>query len=131
MEKKQSKFDVDFSKSIQAEIKKLNLNNLVVAAVLDMRPSGFNDLLSGKNTWKLKHCAKLAEYFGVTLDELVFGDKHHIEKTTARQKREAVEYIYTSLVRDGNTNTLGKLMADGFFKDVDIKYLSSKVKEQK
>jgi hypothetical protein len=131
LEKKQSKFDIKFSQSIQAQIKKLNLNNLVIAAVLDMRPSGFNDLLSGKNTWKLKHCAKLAEYFCVPLDELVFGDKNHIEKNTARQKRETAEDIYMTLVRDGHTNTLGKLMADGFFKDVDIQYLSSKVKEQK
>lgn len=124
-------FDTRFSQSVREQIKKHKVNNLVIAALLDMRPSGIGNLLSGKNTWKLSHCAKIAEYFGVTLDELVFGDKHHIDKTTAKQRREAAEDIYMSLVRDGNTNTLGKLMADGFFKDVDIQYLSSKVKEQK
>lgn len=120
---------------VTAQVKKLlekhKLPYTIISVLLDVKMSTVSGILAGRQGWTIANIATLAEYFGVTLDELVFGDKHHIEKTTARQKREAVEDIYMSLVRDGNTNTLGKLMADGFFKDVDIQYLSQKVKEQK
>jgi hypothetical protein len=118
---KKSAIDLDatFANSIEKEMKSYGLKNHVVASIIGLTASGFGDLLSGKNGWKLSNAANLAMYFGKTLDELVFGDKDFIEKNNAAYRKQAAKKIKDYLVREKKYRAYGELQLKGFFDELD------------
>ena len=110
--------DIEVSKRIQLQIEKINLNRFTVAGVLDIRISSFNDIMSGKSPWRLIYLSKLALYFGVTTDELIFGDKDYIFKNTKSTVYEIKKEIKDMLIRDKKFKKYGELEASGFFDDI-------------
>lgn len=100
-------------------MKSQGINQLVICGILDLRPSGVNDLLSNKTKWKLSQIIMLAEYFGVRLDKIVFNDEDYILKFTKEHDLLLKNRIRKFLIENKNYKTLGELTAKEFFKELD------------
>lgn len=124
MERNQpSDYHLNVSKKLLALMEEYNISNTMICGLLDLSPSTISELLKGdKYEWKIKHLVKLAFYFGVTLDEFVFGHKDYIKKQLAHEKAKTIFEGKTKmreyLIENKKTDTLGKLTAEGFFDEL-------------
>ena len=108
---------------MQAEYK---VPTTVISAVLGLSLSSVGNILKYRQGWNLSHLSKIAQYFHVTTDELIFGDKDFISKSKKQSKAKFQEIVYEYLVKENATITLGELVGSGYFSDVDIHYLAKK-----
>ncbi len=116
LKNKASIYDLNISKQVNELKEEYNITNTVLRGVLGgISISGVGELLANRNAWSARQVALVAKWFGVTTDQLIFNDKNFISKLTVSHKKEAVKFIRDFLIKEGNTNTLGKLTADGFF----------------
>jgi len=111
--------DRDLSQRVKQLIDKYQLNGLIFAGLLNIPYSTFNGLLTGKLPWRLIHISKLAKYFGVSTDWLIFGDDKHIKKFTYSENLKLKQSIKDFLVKEGHYQTYGKLEATGYFKELE------------
>lgn len=100
-------------------MEKENINQIVLQVLLDLRGSSINNIFKGKSPWRLKHLSKLAKYFGVTTDWLIFGDRDYINKFNYEENLKTKQSIKDFLVNEGHYQTYGKLQAKGFFKELE------------
>ena len=113
----------DFNKTISQKIRDLlninKINHYILCGLLDLKPSAISELLKGRSNWQISHITILAEYFGITLDELVFGEKNHISEFNKEQIYNFKKQVKDYLVREKKFTTYGKLTADGYFKELE------------
>jgi hypothetical protein len=123
---KNSEYDKNVAKRVTELIEEYNLSTTVLQALLKLKSSSASSLLRDERGWTLTHVATVAQYFGVTIDELVFGDKDFIEKNNEKLGLELKKQVYEHLIQENNSYTLGKLFSEGYFKDVDVPYITKK-----
>jgi len=113
--------DKKVSDKIKALLDKYRIDRYIIADLLNISASSFNDILSNKSPWRLQYLSKLALYFSMSLDELVFGDKDYIEKTNKKYNIELKKFIKNYLVKNKKYEAYGRLTANGFFEDIEPK----------
>jgi len=115
--KRISIYDITISNQVEKLKKEFKFSNTVLRGILgrNISISGVGELLACRNAWSASQVALIARYFAIPTDQLIFGDRAHIEKITEAQKIEALQMIKEFLIKEGSTNTLGKLTAEGFF----------------
>lgn len=111
--------DHKISKRIIALIEQQNLNRYIIAELIGISTSSFNDILSGKSPWRIPYLSVVALYFGITTDELIFGDKDFIEKNRKEYIHKMKSEIKEYLVKEKKFEVYGRLIADGFFKEIE------------
>lgn len=91
---------MDFSnidKSITQRLKYLidsyGIKGIAIADWLNIRPSSASDMITGRSPWKINHLIKLAIYFGLTLEELIFDDPNFIKKHNQLLKKKRKEEV--------------------------------------
>ena len=118
-------YDLDFNRQISINVKKLikehKTSNLVLCALLEIKPAAITELLSARSNWLIKHVIKIAMYYSVPIDKIVFGDEGFIKKNQKRTIMEAKRKIHDYLVREKRTSTYGRLKMEGFFDDLEKK----------
>lgn len=112
-------YDIDVSNRIKILIKSHKIPDYLIAGLLELSPSSFSDILSGRSPWRIKYIARVAEYFGMTTDELIFGDKKHIQNFNKEQIYELKKHIKNYLVKEKKFSTYGKLQSEGYFKEIE------------
>ncbi len=115
------KFDIEFSARVKSLMDNFKITNNVLALILGVSLKSTNDLMNNTSPWRLKHIVKVAEYFSVPTDFIIFGDKDHIEKLKNKAKYKIVENIKDFLVSEKKFQVYGKLDAEGFFKILENK----------
>lgn len=110
--------DIRVAKSVQVLIEKEKLTRQIVASFLKISTSSFGDIMNGKSPWRLEYLSKVALYFSVTTDELIFGDKDFVKKYSKKKNYEFKEDIKEYLIREKNYTAYGKLTAEGFFDEL-------------
>lgn len=111
--------DRNVSKRVKAEMDKYQLSNFIIAGIININASSFNDILTGKSPWRLAWLARIAEYLGKSLDYFIFGDEKHIEKLNKTHVYNLKKDIREYLIKEKKYEAYGKLTADGFFDELD------------
>ena len=91
----------------------------ILSALFNLKPSSVSELLDGKRRWRLEQIIKIAKYFTISLDELVFGSKDYIPHLEKTQKYETLNSIKDFLVKEKKFAAYGKLQSEGFFKKLE------------
>lgn len=112
---KDKKLDKEVSGRILKLIEKYNLDRSAIADTINIKISSFNDVLAGKSPWRLTFLSKLCMYFGVSIDEVVFGDKNYVEKQSEIMDIEFRKKIFKYLKDNKRYEAFGRLAANGFF----------------
>lgn len=109
-------YDLNVSRGVKNEVEKYKIPLEYLCAIADMPLSTLNDKLAGKTPWRVKEVGLFADYFGVSLDiwvyNLTFDER---KKVTEKQVKIQLKKF---LVENKKYKTLGKLEADGYFKDI-------------
>ena len=112
---KDKNLDKEVSGRILKLFEKYNLDRSAIADAIDIKISSFNDVLSGKSPWRLSFLSKLCLYLGVSIDEVVFGDKNYVEKQNEILDIEFRKKIKKYLKDKKKYEAFGRLTAEGFF----------------
>lgn len=107
--------DAQFTERVKEQMNKYKLTNNTLALVLDISLKSTNDLMNNVSPWRLKYIVKVAQYFAVTTDYLIFGDNDHIEKVRYKAQYDIVHDIKDYLIREKKFQVYGKLETEGFF----------------
>lgn len=113
--------DIRVANKVQVLIEEHRLTRQIVSSFLKIRSTSFGDIMNGKSPWRLEYLSKVALYFNVTTDELIFGDKDYVSKFTKQKNYEFKEDIQDFLIREKKYETYGKLTAEGFFSELKSK----------
>lgn len=111
-----SRFDKFISTNVVNLMKKHNTPAFLIAHLIDVAPSTMAMLLQGNQSWRISHLVAIAEYYSVTIDELVFGDPDYIQKNKVKNSHFLKNEIRKFLTENKKFKTLGELEANGFFK---------------
>ncbi len=109
--------EVNSNKLFRDKIESFGMKNDIMAHLLNMPLSTFNDKLSGRTQWKLKEFAYMCILLNVTSDEALFGNALYVTKYNQFRLDDLKENIKEFLIREKNYKTYGKLDAEGFFND--------------
>jgi len=110
--------------SITARVVELmNKNHIEPYLISDIagmpRPSFSRIVKNNRFPWRVEWLAKIALYFNVTLDYLIFGDKDFVKKKNREFTYNAKKAVRDVLLKDKKYLTYGKLQAEGFFKELE------------
>jgi hypothetical protein len=101
-------------------IKRSNLDPSIVCDIAEMPRSSFSYIVKkNRFPWRVEWLAKIALYFDVTIDYIVFGDKDYVKKRNKEFIYESKKLIKDMLLKEKKYLTYGKLQAEGFFKELE------------
>lgn len=89
--------------------------NLLCEIALMPRSSYSDIIKNNRFSWRVDWLARIAVYFNVTTDYLIFGDKDFVKKKNHEFVKDIKIQIKEFLLRDKKFLTYGKLSAEGFF----------------
>lgn len=112
-------FDLNVTNTLQAKMKELKLPQDLIADLLEMKLPTLRDKLSNKTIWKASEVARIAQYFGITTDIIIFGDKDYILKLKQHNQQEIKQRIKDFLLNDKDYKTYGELQSKGYFKEIE------------
>ncbi len=104
-----------FSENVTRLMKEQGLDHLVLGVLLNLKPSSVSDLITGRSDWRLKHIAKIARFFNVTTDVMIFGDEDFIKKEAIKNEIDLRLYVRDKLIKEKKYKQLGQLEAKGYF----------------
>jgi hypothetical protein len=107
--------DISVSKRVLELMAENKITRYTVIGFLHISISSFNDILSGKSPWRLEYLIKIALYFGVTTDKLLFGDNDYVKKNTKEVIYKFKQDVKDFLIREKKYKTFGELSAEGYF----------------
>ena len=110
-----NKYDEFISSNVAKFMKLHNTPAFLLAHLIDVAPSTMAMLLQGRQSWRISHLVAIAEYYSVSLDELVFGDPNYIQKNKVKNSHFLKAEIRKFLTDNKKFKTLGELEASGFF----------------
>jgi hypothetical protein len=103
------------SQNVRQNIVKLDLNDSLIASVLGIRGSSFSDLMNNKSHWKAEYLMILSRLFGVSVDDLCFGEKGSKARHLKEISIDVQNKIKKHLIEKKNYESLGLLVERGVF----------------
>lgn len=110
--------DIKVSNNVSQLMKRNNTPSVIIAALLDIAASTCSELLSGRQSWRIAHLALIAQYYSVSIDEIVFSDSDYIKKNKSKDINKLRSQIREYLIQNNKYKTLGELEAAGYFNQI-------------
>lgn len=104
------KFNIDYNKNIGENIRyERMLRNFTLEDLsyfIDISPSTLGLIERGKRGVSIKNLCKFADFFSITVDDLIRRDIVGVTETNHRSPRDQREFVVDSLLRNLNSNEL-------------------------